>query len=279
MSASREAIAHGSKSFYFASLFFSVDVREHVWALYSWCRHCDDQVDHAPDATQAQTMLNRLWQQSYEAFNGNPQPEPFAGLGRVCRRFNIPWRYPVELLMGFAKDAASTRYHSVKEVEQYAYHVAGSVGAIMASIMGVRSQEALPHAISMGNAMQLTNIARDVREDHSRGRIYLPAEWLEASGVNIADMMAPAHRQNLYEVVLQLLNRADELYAHGYQGLKYLPFRCAIAVASAGEIYSAIGRKICKLGPAALDQRVHISRAQKVWLSMRGLGRALRSRY
>ena len=127
--------------------------------------------------------------------------------------------------------------------------------------------------------MQLTNISRDVKEDFRLGRIYLPSEWLREAGVDSARLLDPSEQQKVYSVVLRLLDRADELYASGYSGLRYLPFRAALAVSIAGSIYSAIGQKIRAAGPRALESRTVVSLPHKLALVLSGTWRALRRRH
>ena len=173
-------------------------------------------------------------------------------------------------------DVAGYEYRSLADVELYSYRVAGVVGLMICHVVGVTDSAAHPHAVALGTAMQLTNIARDVREDFERGRVYLPSDWLDEAGVSQSRFWN--EKERVYTVVEKLLKRADELYEEGYAGLKYLPLRAALAVSIAGSIYSAIGHKTRAQGAAALDGRTVVSLPHKLWLVVTGTLRALRRR-
>jgi phytoene synthase len=160
----------------------------------------------------------------------------------------------------------------------YGYRVAGTVGLMMARVIGATDEAAHKHAVDLGIAMQLTNIARDVLDDARVGRVYLPLSWLAEAGVPAQDIAEPRHRPALAGLVLRLVREAAVYYASGDQGLRYLPFRSACAVAAAREVYAAIGTKVLGRGAAAWDQRTVVSKARKLWLTGRGFVRVLAQR-
>jgi phytoene synthase len=144
----------------------------------------------------------------------------------------------------------------------YCYHVAGVVGVMMCYIMNVRSDVAHMHAIAFGNALQLTNIIRDIREDWNMGRIYVPQEWLKEEDIDeanfdlaIAKWPALARRLSL---------AADARYKFGREGLHFLPWRCRLACRIAGSVYQQISIKAERLGVHAWDDRVVVSFTVKV---------------
>ena len=103
----------------------------------------------------------------------------FVGLQQVVAKYQIPARYPLELIDGFAMDVRrSTNITTLEDTLLYCYHVAGVVGVMMAFVMGVRQPEVLGRAADLGIAFQLTNISRDVMDDAANDRVYLPADWL-----------------------------------------------------------------------------------------------------
>lgn len=267
----KTAIQKGSKSFYFASLFFSDQVKSDCWHLYRWCRYCDDRIDNGGTRDDLVDIKNKTIS-ALSTLSGPPQ---FRGLGEVCQRNSIPPEYPMELLSGFEKDSRGITIRDEAELEEYAYQVAGVVGLMMSYIMKADLSRAREAATCMGNAMQLTNIARDIREDFGRGRIYIPATWLEDEEIQTDKLMDAAQRERLFRTSERLLKKADNLYQNGYRGLIYLPFRSAIAVSIAASFYSSIGRKILRTGPRALDSRIYISLPEKLFLVLEGVARVL----
>jgi phytoene synthase len=284
---SRDSITVGSKSFRAASRLFDRRTREEAWLLYAWCRHCDDQVD-GQDHGHGQTVLSpdeqrsrleRLREQTREALAGRPVSDPaFAAFQRVGRE--LPQRFPLALLDGFAMDVEARRYATLEETLDYCWHVAGVVGVMMTHVMGARDGETLRRAQDLGLAFQLTNIARDVVEDAQNGRVYLPAAWLEEAGVAPvpAAVAAAQDRAAVHATAARLVAAAEPYYDSAREGLAALPFRSALAVAAARGVYREIGRKLTRRGSSAWDRRVVVGRPMKLWLFGRALLIAARTR-
>ena len=98
-------------------------------------------------------------------------------------------------------DVAGRRYDTLEDTLDYCYGVAGTVGLMMACIMGVRAPSVLAQACDLGLAFQLTNIARDIVEDAAVGRVYVPELWLEDEGLTTATLAEPANRKALSETL------------------------------------------------------------------------------
>jgi phytoene synthase len=278
-------IRRGSRSFAAASRLMEPRTREAAWLLYAWCRHCDDAIDGewlgrpAVAPADAAAALAGLRERTEAVLRGEEVAEPaFAGLREVARTYAIPRRYPLELLEGFAMDVAGRRYRTFEDVESYSYHVAGTVGLMMAHVMGATREEALRPAASLGIALQLTNIARDVVDDARAGRVYLPEEWLEEAGVPARELLEARHRPAVARVAVRLLDAAEPHYRAADAGLPLLPFRSAWSVTVARGVYAEIGRVVRSRGARAWDRRAVVGPARKAsWLA-RGLWEALATR-
>ncbi|CAE79594.1 phytoene/squalene synthase family protein [Bdellovibrio bacteriovorus] len=262
----KQSIQKGSKSFALASLFFSKQQKLAAWKLYSWCRYCDDQIDGAAVSTAPRRLQELI--QLTRSLPQDPAAMPFQfrGLRDVLSAHHIPAQYPLDLLRGMEMDVQNRRYQTLQDLEEYCYCVAGVVGLMMCHIMGVRSDQALRHAIAMGNAMQLTNICRDIREDANLGRCYLPQEWLKQAGMTETTLFLPEHRGSLVTIQERLLQRADELYAEGFAGLRFLSLRSCWAVLIAAKVYSYIGELIRRDSDRGLTRRIHVSFWKKIVL-------------
>lgn len=283
---SRLIIKSGSKSFATAAKLFNEETRDNAYMLYAWCRHCDDVIDNQElgfnsqpqDAEVTRRVLDQLKEKTQAAIDNKPSDDPiFEGLRYVLKANEIPGRYPLELLEGFAMDAAEHRYKSFDETLQYCYYVAGVVGLMMAYVMGARDEAALQRATDLGIAFQLTNISRDVREDALIGRVYLPEDWLAAAGIPPQELSNPEYSAALMKVVERLLNEADRYYASADQGLRALGFRSAWAVASARGVYKAIGDKVRERGVSALTERVVVRKRRKLLGIAEGMIDALKA--
>jgi phytoene synthase len=255
----------GSKSFFAASGLLPQRVRIPAIALYAFCRMADDAIDEGTDDPHA---LHKLQQRLAAIYAGEPAPHiEDRAMAMVVHRYQIPRALPEALLDGFAWDAAGRSYESLDELHDYCARVAGSVGAMMAMVMGVRQPEALARACELGNAMQLTNIARDIGEDARRGRIYLPLAWLRSEGIDPqAWLCNPTPSPALARVTGRLLLEADRLYRLGVTGVAELPRDCRGAILAAATIYAEIGSVIADRGMDSVNHRAVVSSARKLTL-------------
>ena len=187
-------------------------------------------------------------------------------------RHDVPRALPEALLEGFEWDAAGRRYEDLPALHAYAARVAGTVGAMMAVLMGVRGRDALARACELGIAMQLTNIARDVGCDARAGRVYLPLAWLRHEGIDADTWLAdPVFTPALSRVVQRLLAEAAELYASAAAGIACLPADCRPAIRAAGLIYAEIGQEIAASGYDSVSRRARVPGSRKAALILRSL--------
>ena len=272
VAAAGESIRNGSKSFHAASRLFDRQARERSWLLYSWCRHCDDvcdgQVLGRPGGGGAgEGRVAHLEQLTRRTLAGERVGElPFDALGQVLAECPIPHRYVFDHVEGFALDEAGWRPQNEADLVQYCYHVAGAVGCMMAVAMGVpaEDEETLGRASDLGIAFQLSNIARDVREDHAAGRCYLPAEWMAEYGLDPVDPLRSETREGLVRLVRRMVDLGEAYEQSALEGVRQLPFRSRWAILAAAGIYGGIGRRVAALGPTAWDERVVIRRRRKL---------------
>ena len=262
----RRILAHHSKSFAFAGRLLPAWCRDDAAALYAWCRRCDDAVDLPPDPAARAVAVAVLRAELARIYGAGVESDPvLAWFQEVVRRHAIPRRHAEDLIDGMAMDVGAVRYRTFDELLVYCYRVAGTVGLMMAGIMGVRDRSALRQATDLGIAMQLTNICRDVAEDAARDRVYLPADVLDG------------HRRpgdadgETSGAVAELLRRADGFYASADAGLSALPLRCAIGIRAARLIYAEIGRVIARRHFDVRAGRAVVSRSRKTWLALRAL--------
>jgi len=228
-------IRQHSRSFSTAALFLPRQVRGNVTKLYAWCRCCDDAVDAADSPESARTQWQVLREDVDRVFCGDTPLHPSSlMLSQLVLNCGLQRSMALDLLHGMEMDLGEMKVASRAELLTYCYHAAGVVGLMMCRVMGVRDQQAHTHAKSLGIAMQLTNIARDVREDGERGRCYLPG----------LKEIAAATDAEVAQEVEDLLELADQHYRHAYDGINYLPRGCRIAILVAAAVYREIGNEI-----------------------------------
>jgi phytoene synthase len=270
LAACRALLCSGSRSFHAASLLLPRRVRDPATALYAFCRVADDEIDLGEDPVAA---VEALFLRLDAAYAGVPMDSPIdRAFAATVARYDIPRTLPAALIEGLGWDSTGRRYADFPALLDYAARVAGTVGVMMAVIMGVRDEHALARAADLGVAMQLTNIARDVGEDARAGRLFLPLDWLAAAGIDSrAFLFDPAFSPAMAGVIRRLLDEADMLYARAAPGIAALPLGCRTGIAAAGRIYAAIGRQIRLAGYDSITRRARVSGRRKLGLAGRAL--------
>lgn len=261
--ACRELLKNGSRSFYVASHLMPQPWRDSASALYAFCRVADDVIDEGDDPVTALVGLNRRLDAIYRS---EPEDAPVdRAMAVVVRRHELPRELPSALLEGFAWDAQARSYEDLSSVLDYAARVAGSVGAMMAVVMGVRDPHALARAADLGVAMQLTNIARDVGEDARAGRLYLPRDWMREAGVDpVAFLREPRFSPELAGVIHRLLEHAEQLYRRADSGIARLPRSCRAGIYAARLLYARIGHELQKRNCDSVSRRTVVGAGAKL---------------
>jgi phytoene synthase len=275
----RSTIRRHSSSFALSGALLDRRRRRNAFALYAWCRLADDAVDLvAPERTHA--ALQQLRRQLDDVYAGVHLGDPVAAeFQRVVHECKIARYYPEQLLAGLAMDADRWRYRTTAELMLYCFRVAGTVGAMMCHVLGIKSERALVNAAHLGMAMQLTNICRDVSEDWQRGRLYLPTAMIAAAGAPTELLfygeVSDAARSAVGATVAALLKLADDLYASADAGLRDLEWRAAFSIQVARLVYSAIGQRLVRARYDVWRGRMVVPLPSKILLVARALLAAL----
>jgi phytoene synthase len=290
LAACQRLLVEGSRSFLAASRILPREVARAACALYAFCRLADDSVDAAGEGRAApgagagaSDALAGLRERLDAIYAGTPRAfaadRAFAG---VVARYRLPRAWPQALLEGFEWDATGRQYEDLAQVRDYAVRVAGSVGAMMARVMGVQSRAAVARACELGVAMQLTNIARDVGEDARLGRLYLPRGWMRAAGIDPDAWLArPVFTPALGGVVDRLLDEARRCYEGGATGIVELPVACRPGIGAAALLYADIGRSVRARGCDSVSARAVVRPGRKAqlmaWAALASLGGGTRA--
>ncbi len=264
----RRLIRGGSRSFYAASHLLPQRLRDGAYALYGFCRVADDAVD-GKGGNQAR--LDGLRLRLDRVYSGRPGQAPADRcLADAVRAYAIPRAAFETLLEGFQWDLEGREYRTLADLEAYAERVAGSVGAMMAALLGVRDPDMIDRACDLGVAMQLTNVARDVGEDARAGRVYLPLDWLAEAAIDPVRLRArPLHSVALGRVIARVLDRADQLYARADVAIACLPSTVRPAIWAARLLYAAIGDDLRRNRLDAVRRRARTSLRRKLMLLSR----------
>ncbi|MEX2526156.1 MAG: squalene/phytoene synthase family protein [Gemmatimonadota bacterium] len=279
--------AQHARSFRFAARLFPTQSRREVAGVYAFCRFTDDLVDD-PKAGKPEERSLRLqeWRRLAErAYQGEQVGIPLLDevMGFTAARA-VPFTYVDELLAGVEMDLHPRFYPDTEALKGYSYRVASVVGLWLTELFGVRDPWVLARAETMGHAMQLTNILRDVGEDARAGRLYLPLDALERFGVSWEEIQEWARKggepsaAGWLPLMESLLTQADGWYAEAFRAIPFLPpfFQRPVAVAS--RVYQGIHGEIRGAGYDVFHRRNSTSLPRKVILGTKGLLELRRSR-
>ena len=254
------SIKSEGKSFYWASFFLPKKNRIAASRLFSICRYLDDVADNSKLDTSSQ--IKNIFNQIKE----NESSE----INIFFKKNNINLGILKDLIDGLISDQQNVRVTDEKELIDYSYKVAGTVGLMMLPIINTKDAEARKHAIDLGIAMQLTNIARDVYEDAKMNRLYLPKEWLgQVSTSDLIDNKLDDQKKRLIELSIKnLIELSDKFYANGFSGMKFIPLRTRLAIFFAAKIYKGIGEKIKSGGYVYKLERIYLNKLEKLWITI-----------
>ncbi len=259
--------SHG-KSFRFSGRFLNKKQLEDCARLYRFCRYIDNLVDEKTDTIRAQKKLNHLKQNLKHGHSSIPFVQDFIEL---AKHYQMHASVVSELIKGIESDLTPAQINKEAELLRYCYQVAGTVGLLMCDVLGVKDPKARPHAIDLGIAMQLTNIARDVKEDAAMGRRYIPSEWFGEILPESLEKASMMERELIKKSVQRLLSLANLYYESGNAGMRYLPPRARLGIRIAASVYREIGVVIEERGYDIFSGRVYVNLARKLYVAFRML--------
>lgn len=270
----QKAAASGS-SFYYAFLYLPPDKRAAITAFYAFCREVDDVVDDMVDAGVAAAKLQWWHTEVSQAFAGSPSHPVLQALMPLAGKFQIEARHLQAVIEGCQMDLTQTRYLDYPGLQRYCYLVAGEVGEVAARIFGQTQAQTTDYAHTLGQALQLTNIIRDVGEDARRGRIYLPMSDLKQFAVPAQEILNGTYSDRFSALMRFQAERAHGLYDQALALLPGADRRAQKPGLMMASIYRALLREIEAEQFAVLHQRISLPPLRKLWLAwkVQALGR------
>lgn len=210
----QDIVRRSGTSFFWGMRLLPKPKREAMFAIYAFCREVDDVADGDLPAARKGDELDR-WRSEIDAlYAGRPTRPTTRALLEPVARFALPEAEFRAMIDGMAMDAgASLAAPDMATLERYCRCVAGAVGLLSVRVFGARSPRAAGGAVALGEALQLTNIVRDVAEDAALGRLYLPQELLDRHGVATRDPAAVVADRALPAVAGDLAARAEQRFA------------------------------------------------------------------
>ncbi len=273
----RQITAEYSKTFYLGTMLMTPEKRRAIWAIYVWCRRTDELVD-GPQADQTTEATLDHWEEHLSSiFQGQPIDDVDVALVDTLKHFPLDIQPFKDMIEGQRMDLYRSRYHTFEELELYCYRVAGTVGLMSTTVMGIDPQQntapwrrhlppCIPdkEAISLGIANQLTNILRDVGEDARRGRIYLPLEDLALFDYTEADLMNGVIDDRWRSLMKFEIQRARKFYQEAEKGISQLSSDARWPVWAAQVLYSKILNVIERNGYDVFNKRAYVPTLEKL---------------
>ena len=268
-------------SFYYSFLVLPPRKRQAIVAVWDFCRAVDDAVDEVipehewaggltPDARARAALQIAGWRSELEAvYTGTPTLPQGVALQPFVRQFGLPRVHFEQLIDGVEMDLACSRYQTLEALTEYCRRVASAVGLVCLEIFGYRDPAAKAYAESLGLALQLTNIIRDVGVDLRRGRIYLPMDDLRRFGVDEADLRRGVVTDAVAALMRFECDRARDFYRRAASQLPRVDARSLVAAEIMGGIYYGILQRIERAGYDVFSRRIRVPRPQRALIALR----------
>jgi phytoene synthase len=270
----QDKAARSGSSFYYAFLFLPPPRRAAITAFYAFCREVDDVVDETAEPSVAATKL-AWWRSEVAAtFAGHASHPVMKALWPHTGPYDIRAEHLQAVIEGCQMDLEQSRYLDYAGLARYCHLVAGVVGEVASSIFGRTDPATTTYAHTLGLAMQLTNIIRDVGDDARRGRIYLPVSELKQFDVKAQEILNRGYSERFSRLMRFQAERAHALYD---QALGLLPAQDARAQRPGlmmANIYRTLLREVEADDFQVLHQRTSLTPLRKLWIAMRTNWRA-----
>lgn len=253
---SNYSIKNNSKSFFFASLFLKKKQFNDCCALYEFCRYVDDIADK--NYKNKKKLLKDI-EINIKTIKKNTK----LNIIYLIKNKTLKAKNLLELVKGVKMDLENLTFIGEKELINYSYLVAGSVGVMMSNILGCKDKYGYNYAVDLGIAMQLTNMARDILEDAKMGRVYIPKIWLDIKCIDIKNPTEKTSSE-LKIVTKKLIDLSEEYYKSSMKGLAFLPLRSRFSILIALKVYRQIGLKILKNNFSNILYREKVTFIEKI---------------
>ena len=258
-----------AKNFYYAFVTLPKARRQAIYAVYAFCRLCDDIADEPLPVDEKRRKLREVDAALEHARDGTPDGPVYSALAHAVREYGIPWEDLSEVARGVEMDLTLSRYETFEDLATYCYRVASVVGIICIHIFGFSDPLAREYAVDLGLGMQLTNILRDIKEDAEMDRIYLPQEELRRFGYPEEALMAGETSDEFTRLMRFQVARARGYFDSGKRLLPLLPVRSRACPAVLGGLYSRVLDRIEQRDYDVFERRVSLPTREKLFLAVR----------
>ncbi len=266
----RDVVLGSGTSFYWGMRLLPAAKRKAMYAIYAFCREVDDVADgNAPVAAKLEALAG--WRREIDAlYAGTPSRPTALALLDPIARFDLPIAEFHAMIDGMEMDAAGTmRAPPLRDLMRYCRCVAGAVGLLSIRVFGADSEQIRRGALALGEALQLTNILRDLSEDAARGRLYLPRELLQQHRVAYTDPTSALDDPGLAPVCDALALRAQARFADAERHFGHGDRRQLRPALIMMHVYRRTLDRLIARGWRQLDDPVRLARPERLWLALR----------
>lgn len=268
-----ESLRRHGKSFWFASFFLPKEIARQAAELYSFCRTIDDLADAPTEVSTQQNNCGTLAQTLNDLRSEtSTRPEVLSFL-ELSNKAQLPKEAAECLVQTMISDSLKpAQIKDEADLLRYCYGAAGTVGLMMSHILGAKVPEARQPAIDLGIAMQMTNIARDVLEDSSQQRRYLPEDWVQqasAEDIQSSPQNSIPLRDAVAKAIERLLERADQHYESAAAGFHFIPAHSRKGIVISAHVYREIGIVLRKKNFRWWEGRVKVGLFKKILIALR----------
>jgi len=260
---------NSKSNFYYSFLFLPKRKREAINILYSFCQVSDSIADSSfPIEKKNQSMIE-FKKELDLCFEGKSNIALLNKLAVMIKEFSIEPSLLFELLEGMSMDLNNKKYKLFSELETYCYKVASVVGLMSSKIFGYKHKETEEYAITLGKALQLTNILRDIKSDYEMGRVYLPQEDLDSYGVSVDDIKKEKLSNELRSLLKHYYDKALNYYNSVEQLINEEDRKNFYVARIMKNIYFAILQKIEKQDFDVFKGNFKLSKFQKLYIALK----------
>ncbi len=271
----RRVTRENARNFYYTFRPMPHEKRRAMYAVYAYCRLCDDIADGELPLEAKYRGFERV-RRNLQACEPSGEDAPmYRALHDTARRFDIPYRYFEEILQGVEMDMVKSRFASFDELREYCYKVASVVGLVCIRIFGFDDPKAKEYAVEMGLAMQLTNILRDVKEDAERGRIYIPQDEMSRFSYTEAELERGAITEGFRSLMAYQAERARRYFDSSRRLFPLISADARACPKLMHATYSGILERIERAGFDVFERRIGLSAGSKLILLARLWGGSL----
>ncbi|MEX2642039.1 MAG: presqualene diphosphate synthase HpnD [Acetobacterales bacterium] len=265
-------VSRASSSFRWAMALLPRERRETMYAIYAYCRVLDDIADGDETADRKRFLLDAWRKEIGHMYAGRPHHPVTRALARPTARYRLPHPEFERIIEGMETDAEPVRAPPLDTLLTYCRNVAGSVGVLTLATCGLTGPTARELAVAQGEAMQLTNVLRDVSEDAMRGRLYLPAELLAEAGIDDRAPEEVLAHPRIAKPLRALAALAEERFerAAALRNAIVAPAGADLRPARAmADGYRHLLRKLTRQGAAVAHRRIGLTSWEKLWVAAR----------